>query len=226
MGRDGAQSKMEGTVSTPVDSLDVANLADFEEGLADSSEVYGEDAPVDGTYTDDGTMEDLYSDEGAETDGTEGLEFQYADSLDVSADPDDWYGEYEGEISEHVSTERMYRSDVVKVLSPKPASPYDSALYAVERKMSLRSEETPGRVVVERWLSPVNFRGYKFNLRKLLVYGIESRSDIHLYHYLGEFYFSIDDDFYALRETAVPREFESVQDTVLTQYLLTFVDNL
>lgn len=125
-----------------------------------------------------------------------------------------------------VLTERMTSSERVRVLTPGPATPRDSVLGVVERKMSLYRESPPQFIVVERWLSPVNFRGYKFNRKKLLVYGVNTTAEIHLFHYLEEYYFSIDHNLYDLRETATPRGFEEVRDTLTVHYLLTYADSL
>lgn len=148
---------------------------------------------------------------------------------DTTEDVDDveWEGGYESEDpADHVLTERMDRADVVRVLNPGPATARDSILLQVERRMSIRPESPPEHVIVERWLSPVNFRGYKFNVRKLLVYGVEPKADIQLYYYLEEYYFSIDRRVYELHQTSIPRNFESVRDTTLTRYLITLVDSL
>ncbi len=146
------------------------------------------------------------------------------DETDVDME---WEGEYGTEDpSDHVLTERMDRADVVRLLSPGPATAHDSILLLVERKMSIRPETPPEHIIVERWLSPVNFRGYKFNVRKLLVYGVDPKSDIQLYYYLEEYYFSIDRRVYELHETSAPRNFESVSDSTLTRYLISLVDSL
>lgn len=159
--------------------------------------------------------EDIFEDLGAAEDTTE-----YMDDVE-------WQGNYESEDpADHVLTERMDRADVVRVLAPDPVTTRDSILLHVERKMSLRPERPPEHLIVERWSSPVNFRGYKFNVRKLLVYGVEPKANIQLYYYLEDYYFSIDRNVYELHETAVPRNFQSVRDTTLTRYLISLADSL
>jgi len=98
----------------------------------------------------------------------------------------------------------------------------DSTLAIIEERMSLNLEEPSKKIVIEKWYSPVNYRGYKFNRKKLMLYGVDKPEPVDVYFYLGEYYFAFNMRLYHLDETTKNMTFETVKDTVLTQYLLNY----
>lgn len=81
-------------------------------------------------------------------------------------------------------------------------------------------------MVVERWVSPVNYRGYKFNRKKLMLYGVDKNEVVHLYYYLDGYYFSMRNRIYSLKETNNNTSFMLVKDSVLEKNLLEYEDQL
>ncbi|NEN22582.1 hypothetical protein G3O08_03570 [Cryomorpha ignava] len=121
-----------------------------------------------------------------------------------------------------LNKERILKTEIVKVKMPDIQDERDSVLAVIEERMSLNLEQVSKQIVVEKWFSPVNYRGYKFNRRKLMLYGVERETLIVIYFYLGEYYFAVDQKIYNLDETAKNVSFESVKDTTLTYYLLMY----
>lgn len=65
----------------------------------------------------------------------------------------------------------------------------DSMMHRLAIKSASRNaqQSKPITVYVEFWRSPVNFKGYKFNGKKLVIYGIASPNEVYLLHNEDEF---------------------------------------
>jgi|SRR5690554_2070173 len=137
-------------------------------------------------------------------------------------------GEFEDEYVDYpdgdvrLRMERILKTEVVNVRMPEARDERDSTLAIIEERMSLNTEGPSKKIVVEKWYSPVNYRGYKFNRKKLLLYGVDKAEPVDVYFYLGEYYFAFDTHLYNLDETSRNVAFESVKDTVLINYLLKY----
>ena len=145
---------------------------------------------------------------------------------DLPEDPD--YSD-EGNYTEpggRLEKERLLRTDVIRVSLPDYKNEYDSALAVVEKRISIKPESVSRVITVERWLSPVNYRGYKFNRKKLMLYGVDPEMPIHIYFYLNEYYLSLHDRIYYLDETADNTHFVQVKDTLLSNYLKKYENRL
>lgn len=121
-----------------------------------------------------------------------------------------------------LNKERILKTEIVIVKMPDFQDERDSVLAVVEERMSLNPEKVSRQIVVEKWFSPVNYRGYKFNRKKLMLYGVERETLISIYFYLDEYYFAFNQNVYNLDESARNLSFVMVQDTVLTNYLLKY----
>ena len=148
----------------------------------------------------------------------------WVDEEDIDYDDGEFEDEYvrfpDGDV--RMRMERILKTEIVYVRTPKAKDERDSTLAIIEERMSLHPEEPSKNVVVEKWYSPVNYRGYKFNRKKLMLYGVEKAEPVDVYFYLGEYYFGFNMRLYNLDETSKNVAFESVKDSVLINYLLRY----
>lgn len=119
-----------------------------------------------------------------------------------------------------IAETRMIGSEVVKVRVRDARDAYDSALVAIEQRLSITPDPIEKELVVERWISPVNTKGYKFNRRKLILYGVESHYPLDIFHYMDVYYLSMGNRLYTLEESWELTKLTLVGDSALTAYLL------
>lgn len=119
-----------------------------------------------------------------------------------------------------LNKERILKTEIVMDKMPDLQDERDSVLAVIEERMSLNQDKVSRQIVVEKWFSPVNYRGYKFNRKKLMLYGVERETLISIYYYLDEYYFAFNHTLYNLDESARNVSLVSVKDTILTNYLL------
>lgn len=118
--------------------------------------------------------------------------------------------------------ERLLKTELLKVIRPEYKDTYDSVLVAIENRISIKPEEVSQMIVVERWMSPVNYRGYRFNRKKLMVYGVDKQIPIQIYYYLNAYYLMLHNEIYFLDETSANTGFMAVKDSLLVNYLLKY----
>ena len=141
----------------------------------------------------------------------------YSESEWLDEDPE--YVDYSnGDLN--LKKERILKTEIITVILPEMQDERDSVLAIVEERMSINPDRVSKKIVVEKWYSPVNYQGYKFNRKKLMLYGVEKSTLISIYYYLGEYYFAVDNMVYDLDETSKNTAFEEVDDSVLSNYLL------
>ncbi len=128
--------------------------------------------------------------------------------------------------NEDVSREKLLQAVAVRVYQPGMRNSKDSALYVVEQRLTIVPESTPRTVIIEKWRSPVNFKGYKFNRKKVLLYGVEKDNAVVIYFYLENFYLAFDERLYELDETVSYTPFMAVKDTSLSRYLMSYEPRL
>lgn len=126
----------------------------------------------------------------------------------------------------NLEKERLVKTEILKVYRPDYTNTYDSTLSVIEKRISIQPEEVSQKMVVERWISPVNYRGYKFNRKKLMLYGIGKNDMVHIFYYLDGYYFSLADHIYFLKETNNNTAFIVVKDSILENHLLEYEDQL
>lgn len=181
------------------------------------------DEPEDIDWESSAAADTLSSDNGVDIEEEEITE-EWVDEEDIDYDD----GEFEDENVDYsdgdvrLKMERILKTEIVKLLIPEARDQRDSTLAVIEERMSLSPEGPSKNIVVEKWYSPVNYRGYKFNRKKLLLYGVDKAAPVDVYFYLGEYYFAFDLRVYNLDETSKNVAFESVKDSVLTKYLLNY----
>lgn len=115
--------------------------------------------------------------------------------------------------------EKMLSTEIVFVKIPDYRSTKDSILDVIEERMSIHPKETEQKIVVEKWFSPVNFRGYKFNRKKLMLYGVDKNDEVSIYYYLGEYYLEFNNRMFYLDETTKNVGFGIVKDSLIVNYL-------
>ena len=149
---------------------------------------------------------------------------EWIDEEDIDYDEGEFEEEYvdfrDGDL--RLKMERILKTEIVMVRAPEARDVRDSTLAVIEERMSLNPEGPSKNVVVEKWYSPVNYRGYKFNRKKLMLYGVDIAEPVYVYFYLGEYYFAFSTRLFNLDETSKNVAFESVKDTVLINYLLNY----
>lgn len=150
-------------------------------------------------------------------------DYSESDSLEVPAytDYEDYSDEFLTEESE-IAVNRLVSSEVVRVINPDIRDRYDSLLVVIEERLTIRPDPTADKVVLEKWKSPVNYRGYKFNLRKLMLFGVDVHHPVKVYLYLGQYYFSSGGELYELEVFPDFSHFQVASDTALSRYLLDF----
>lgn len=125
---------------------------------------------------------------------------------------------------EEFAQSRLIATALIPVISPEPRDDYDSVMIALEERLSIRPDRAPASVVLERWRSPVNYKGYQFNRRKLVLFGVEPHIPVGVYHFTGEYYFSLARKLYELDVQPEFSPLRTVKDTALSRYLLDFED--
>jgi hypothetical protein len=119
---------------------------------------------------------------------------------------------------------KLIESKLVKVMDLQYKASYDSVLVVIEERLSIRPDPVAEKLVLEKWKSPVNYRGYKFNRRKLLLFGVEIQQPIAIYHYLDQYFFSLSSSVYELDENFDFAPFALVGDTALVRFILSHED--
>jgi hypothetical protein len=125
-----------------------------------------------------------------------------------------------------VVTEKLLKTEKVELIRPDFIDKRDSVLAVIEERMTLAPDTGRLYIVVEKWQSPVNYRGYKFNRKKVLLYGVRKDMPVRVYFYLGAYYLTFNDRLFYLDETAAHTRFEPVEDIALTEHLLTYEDTI
>ncbi len=162
---------------------------------------------------DEEAFEDEYYDESELSPGKE----DYSESEWLDEDPE--YVDYSnGDLN--LKKERILKTEIIIVIIPEILDERDSVLAVIEERMSINPDKVSQRIVVEKWYSPVNYQGYKFNRKKLMLYGVEKSTLISIYYYLGEYYFALNNMVYDLDESSKNMAFVEVEDSVLSNYLL------
>ncbi len=119
-----------------------------------------------------------------------------------------------------VIREKLLQTQVIVVRRPDYRNTEDSVLTQIEKRVAIRNEAVSKRVIVEKWASPVNFNGYKFNQKKLVLYGVDAKDALRVYHYLNEYYLAVDQELYVLDESFDLIPFTEVRDRAIATYLL------
>lgn len=126
----------------------------------------------------------------------------------------------------NLEKERLVKTELLEVYRPDYSNIYDSTLSVVEKRISLHPDEVSKKMVVERWISPVNYRGYKFNRKKLMLYGVGKEYTINIFYYLDAYYFSLRNQIYSLKEANSNTPLTLVSDSLLEKHLLEYEDQL
>lgn len=119
-----------------------------------------------------------------------------------------------------IAETRLISSERIQVEVRDPRDTYDSLLVDIEQRLSITPDPIERDLVVERWLSPVNTRGYKFNRRKLILYGVEAHYPLGVLHYLDVYYLALGSSIYTLEDSWELSKFSLLADSALTAYLL------
>ncbi len=157
---------------------------------------------------------------------------EYGDDIEWTEEMDDEGGEESMLIDSYldddviISKEKMIFSGVIRVIRPDFRDDRDSVLAEIEKKLVISPERVPRTIIVEKWISPVNYRGYKFNRKKLMIYGVEKDRQVTVFYYLETFYVAMDTRVYELIETAAHAPFEQVSDADLVRHLLAHESSL
>ena len=80
-------------------------------------------------------------------------------------------------------------------------------------------EKAMTQINVEFWVSPINYRGYKFFRNKIILFGIEEPDAVRLFRRKDNIYMQIVNNYYLLEPTeefasyqsVLEKEFSSVQ---------------
>ena len=178
----------------------------------------------------DSILQDSLENELPYPDDEEVFEGEYYDESELSTDQENYSeSEWLDEDPEYVDysngdlnlkKERLLKTEIIIVIIPEILDERDSVLAVIEERMSINPDKVSQKIVVEKWYSPVNYQGYKFNRKKLMLYGVEKSTLISIYYYLGEYYFALNNMVYDLDESSKNMAFEEVEDSVLSNYLL------
>lgn len=193
-------------IATP--SADSGEAKPAVDTISQTSEDLPPESKKDTTYYADSTFVDTFN---FDPDFPEGMSDPYYE------DRDDFKS---GDLK--LRKERLIKTERAEVLLPEFKNQYDSTLAAVEERMSIHPAEISETVIIERWLSPVNYRGYKFNLKKIMLYGVDKDAPIHVFYYLDGYYLGIGEEVYYLQEATKNTGLTTVADTLIEKYLLNY----
>jgi hypothetical protein len=177
---------------------------------------------IDTTYTyidsvplDEGSIDENAIDESSEFIGDDTLE---------TAEPSEQEHLSDGFLTDEseIAENRLVSSRVVQVITPDLRDSYDSMLVVIEERLTIRPDPVSDKVVLEKWRSPVNYKGYKFNMRKLMLFGVYVHYPVQVYRYMGHYYFTSGGEFYNLEVFPDFSPFQAVADTSLSRYLSDF----
>lgn len=130
----------------------------------------------------------------------------------------------EGELL--LSEEQLIKTEVIPVLHPDVKDEIDSLLLSIEERIEIEPSHVENEIIVERWISPVNFEGYKFNRKKLVLYGVRKREKLVVHCYADTYYLSLRERIFTLEESLSPKGLMACADSLLTNYLLIYEDKL
>ncbi len=139
---------------------------------------------------------------------------------------DDFHQGYDGDFNEPledaIASSRLVRAERVRVRFIEAPSARDSLLDEIERRMRIHSPAPESELIVEWWHSPVRYRGYRFNRKKLEVFGISEHQGIQLFYTANEYFALIRGEAYLLEERHAYGDFIAVEDTDLVQRFATY----
>ena len=121
-----------------------------------------------------------------------------------------------------VKKEQLLETRTVKNVLPPAKNLTDSVDAILEEHLSI-TPAISNQVVVEFWKSPVNFKGYKFNRKKLVLYGLSPQVDVKLCYYVHTQYMIVGDAIYKIVETAVYQPYQEVESETLKAHLRKYV---
>lgn len=119
-----------------------------------------------------------------------------------------------------IKREVMLDNRKVNVKIPDFINSNDSINAMLEERLSIYNEKIPASIETEFWQSPVNFKGYKFNRKKLVLYGIKNEADVAIVNYMQNYYLRIDDDVYTIFETNSYSSFSPAKNEEIIQIVL------
>jgi hypothetical protein len=200
------------------------------ENLSDSSLASSEESLMD-AYADSLNFEEMIWDPSVDSFGEDpnmdyGADPELSDDVEYMVDEtDDRYKEIiDGDMD--IEKDRLVSTILVRVFRPDYSDRRDSVLAEVEKRLSITPDRIPATVVVEKWISPVNFKGYKFNQRKLILFGVRDNQRVAIYYYINQYYFALGERIYELDEALAFESFQNLADTALVRQLRTYENSL
>lgn len=100
------------------------------------------------------------------------------------------------------------------VKSEQQTNRSDSLIQQLENSPSKQSP-----IIVEFWISPVNFRGYKFVRSTLVVFGLDPNQESKIYRLQGSLYLKHNNVVYLCKNTEVFAPLRVIQDETITNQL-------
>jgi len=76
----------------------------------------------------------------------------------------------------------------------------------------VEDEKAMTKINVEFWVSPINYRGYKFFRNKIILFGIEEPDAVRLFRRRDNIYMQIVNNYYLLEPTEEFASYQSVQE--------------
>jgi hypothetical protein len=96
-----------------------------------------------------------------------------------------------------IKREKLIRTTWITITDLKVEEKKDTVV-----KELLGIEETkPSKLMVEFWESPLHFSGYKLSKSKLVMYGMPAQYECLLYRKPGQYFLSLQNNYYSLKET-------------------------
>ncbi len=115
-----------------------------------------------------------------------------------------------------------WSTDSLVSSSGKPLS--NKALPNVKREKAVK-EKSDKKITIEFWGSPINYKGYRFDGRKLVLFGQDEQSDVHVVAVLTDanlgvyrYFFKLQGAYYELFDDNAFRSYKPVTDSrILTK---------
>ena len=129
---------------------------------------------------------------------------------------------YENEDEFVVRKEELTASKSIKVnYIQQKKSDLDTNENYLKSKLSIAENSDANKeIYTEFWQSPLNYKGYKFNKKKLVLYGFTNFDLISIYFFNDNYYLKINAIPYILKPTEEYVSFAVVRDVELLKFLV------
>ena len=118
-----------------------------------------------------------------------------------------------------ISKDELLSTRMVKVAGQNLKNNEDAKLDSILIDQRNTPKKDQNVIRVEFWRSPINYKGYKFDDVKLVVFGLLEFNNLSIYRYRDDLFISYNKDFYFLDKNDDFKPFMTVKDHKLLKEL-------